>query len=81
MACWMWDTRFLILMVSNRWVVNTDCWMDANRTDTGELVGDLQRFPSGISYLADSLHAMGFKFGLYESAGPETCDGFPGSLG
>jgi alpha-galactosidase len=77
----MRDTRSLISMVSNRGVVNTDCWMDATRTDTGELVGDLLRFRSGIPHLANSLHSMGFKFGLYESAGPETCDGFPGSLG
>jgi len=31
--------------------------------------------------LADYLHARGLKLGLYSSAGPQTCGGYPGSYG
>ena len=30
--------------------------------------------------VADALHEMGFKFGMYGCAGTLTCDGYPGSF-
>lgn len=42
---------------------------------------DFQRFPSGIKALADAVHDLGMKFGIYESAGYLTCQRYPGSLG
>jgi len=52
-----------------------------NRSETGDLVTDPVRFPSGIKSLVDQIHSMGMKFGIYESAGYKTCQRFPGSLG
>ena len=58
-----------------------DCWMANQRSKDGELEPDYERFPSGIKSLADSIHSMGLKFGIYESAGHLTCQRLPGSLG
>ena len=39
------------------------------------------RFPSGIKSLADYVHKLGLKFGIYADYGTRTCAGYPGSLG
>ena len=38
-------------------------------------------FPDGIDGLANKLHAMNLKLGIYSSAGSETCAGYPASIG
>jgi alpha-galactosidase len=60
-----------------------DCWALPSRDGNGNLVPDPVRFPRGIKYLADYVHAKGLKFGIYSSAGTKTCNvnGFPGALG
>jgi len=58
-----------------------DCWMAKERAANGSLVGDPERFPHGIKYLADYIHSKGLKFGIYEDEGTETCGGYPGSEG
>jgi alpha-galactosidase len=58
-----------------------DCWMASERGPEGRLQPHPERFPNGIEPLADYAHSKGLKLGLYESAGTETCQGFPGSLG
>jgi len=42
---------------------------------------DPDKFPNGMRYIADQLHSMGMKFGMYSSAGIYTCGKYPGSLG
>ncbi|HEY1705738.1 MAG TPA: NPCBM/NEW2 domain-containing protein [Trebonia sp.] len=58
-----------------------DCWMASTRDASGNLQADPARFPHGIAWLADQLHAMGLKLGVYEGAGTTTCQGLPGSWG
>ncbi|SFW91249.1 glycoside hydrolase family 27 protein [Amycolatopsis australiensis] len=58
-----------------------DCWMTRSRDGNGNLVADPAKFPSGLKALGDYIHARGLKFGIYESAGTETCQHYPGSLG
>jgi alpha-galactosidase len=58
-----------------------DCWMAPTRAADGELQSDPTRFPNGIAWLADQIHAMGLKLGVYESFGDTTCQGKPGSYG
>jgi alpha-galactosidase len=58
-----------------------DCWEASARAADGELQADPTRFPHGIAWLADQVHAMGLKLGIYESVGTTTCEGYPGSLG
>ena len=57
-----------------------DCWQ-TSRDDQGRIVADPVAFPSGIKALADYIHSLGLKFGLYSDAGLLTCAGRPGSLG
>mmetsp|Transcript_10672 Transcript_10672/g.13266 ORF Transcript_10672/g.13266 Transcript_10672/m.13266 type:complete len:440 (+) Transcript_10672:297-1616(+) len=62
-----------------------DCWeacwrSDFNESDPvetwdkGNIIPAPERFPYGIRNLTDTVHAMGFKFGLYTSAGIHTCN-------
>ena len=56
-----------------------DCWMQKDRDAEGNLQVDPGRFPKGMKPVADAVHALGLKFGIYEDAGWETCGGFAGS--
>ena len=58
-----------------------DCWMAGSRDASGNLVADPTRFPDGIKPVADYVHSLGLKLGIYEDAGTTTCAGFPGSYG
>jgi alpha-galactosidase len=61
------------------YVTIDDCWMAKQRDATGNLQPNRKRFPHGIAPVADSIHAMGLKFGIYEDAGSKTCGGYAGS--
>ncbi|HEX4424481.1 MAG TPA: glycoside hydrolase family 27 protein [Terriglobales bacterium] len=63
-----------------QYVVIDDCWQ-VSRDQDGNIVPDPQHFPSGIKALADYVHSLGLKFGIYSDAGSKTCAGRPGGLG
>ncbi len=63
-----------------QYVVIDDCWQIA-RDAEGNIQADPKRFPSGIKTLADYVHSLGMKFGIYSDAGRKTCGGRPGSRG
>ncbi len=56
-----------------------DGWMAGQRTARGELTGDAAKFPRGIGWLADQVHALGLRFGLYTAIGTRTCQNLPAS--
>jgi len=56
-----------------------DCWMERERGADGKLVANPELFPQGIPALADAIHSMGLKIGIYEDYGTKTCGGFPGT--
>jgi len=64
-----------------------DCWADTTRDANGNIQPDPDRFPSGIPSLTKWLHDQGLSFGLYTSAGNQTCSSggrpapIPGSYG
>jgi alpha-galactosidase len=58
-----------------------DCWAELERDSEGRLVPDDVKFPDGISAVADYVHGLGLKLGIYADAGTDTCAGYPGSLG
>jgi alpha-galactosidase len=58
-----------------------DCWASRERGPDGRLVPDPVKFPSGIKGVADYVHGLGLKLGIYGDAGTKTCAGYPGSLG
>ncbi len=63
-----------------QYVVIDDCWQ-VERDKDGNIVPDAKRFPGGIKPLADYVHSLGLKFGIYSDAGSKTCAGRPGGLG
>jgi alpha-galactosidase len=63
-----------------QYIVIDDCWQ-VSRDSHGDIVADPKRFPSGIKALADYVHSLGLKFGIYSDAGSKTCQGRPGGLG
>jgi alpha-galactosidase len=63
-----------------QYVVIDDCWQ-ISRDPDGNIMVDPQRFPNGIKPLADYVHSLGLKFGIYSDAGARTCQGRPGSRG
>ncbi|MFD5622275.1 ricin-type beta-trefoil lectin domain protein [Streptomyces yangpuensis] len=56
-----------------------DCWMTRSRDAQGNLVVDTAKFPHGMAWLGEYLHAKGLKFGIYQDAGFLTCEKYPGS--
>ena len=56
-----------------------DCWSEPVRDANGRLVASREKFPHGMKYVADYVHARGLKFGMYSCAGATTCAGYPGS--
>lgn len=60
--------------------INLDDGWAGGRDTNGFIYGDTNKFPSGMKSLADYVHSKGFKFGLYTTAGSNTCGGLPGSL-
>jgi alpha-galactosidase len=63
-----------------QYIVIDDCWQ-VSRDANGNIVADAQHFPNGIKALADYVHSLGLKFGIYSDAGSLTCQKRPGGLG
>jgi alpha-galactosidase len=64
------------------YIVIDDCWsVREGRDSNGNLIPDPEKFPNGIKALADYVHSLGLKIGIYSDAAEQTCSGFPGSLG
>jgi alpha-galactosidase len=63
------------------YVIIDDCWSAKERDGEKRLVADSVKFPHGMRYLADYVHARGLKFGMYSDCGFWTCAGYPGSFG
>nr|XP_016794794.2 alpha-N-acetylgalactosaminidase isoform X6 [Pan troglodytes] len=55
-----------------------DCWI-GGRDASGCLMPDPKRFPHGIPFLADYVHSLGLKLGIYADMGNFTCMGYPGT--
>lgn len=62
-----------------QYIIIDDCWA-YDRDSEGNIIADPDRFPSGISALADYVHSKGLKFGIYSDAGKHTCRLKPGSM-
>ena len=70
-----------MLEAGYNYIVLDDGWMAMERGEDGNLIPHPEKFPNGMKALADHLHDLGFKFGLYNCAGSLTCGGYPGSQG
>ncbi|KFY77136.1 hypothetical protein V499_03394 [Pseudogymnoascus sp. VKM F-103] len=60
-----------------------DCWSikDSRDNVTNQIIPDPLKFPTGIKGIADEIHDLGLKVGIYGSAGTKTCGGFPAQIG
>ena len=47
--------------------------MAFNRSADGSQLPDPTKFPQGFKAVADAIHGMGMKSGLYTAKGPHTC--------
>lgn len=54
-------------------VLDDGCY--ANSRVDGKIVNNEARFPGGFRALADHLHGMGLKFGMYNDVGSKLCSG------
>ncbi|KAL0068749.1 hypothetical protein AAF712_004078 [Marasmius tenuissimus] len=58
-----------------------DCWSLKSRDSSSKrIVPDPAKFPDGIAGVANTVHSLGLKIGIYSDAGTATCAGYPGSL-
>ena len=55
-----------------------DCWNTFSRNAKNEQQANSTRFPKGISGLADYVHNLGLKLGLYNDIGSKSCAGYTG---
>ena len=62
------------------YIVIDDCWALRERGADGRMVPDPKKFPHGMKYVADYIHAKGLKFGMYSCCGAMTCASYPASL-
>jgi hypothetical protein len=53
--------------------INIDDGYFGGRDETGRLFADPETFPSGMKALADAIHALGLRAGIYSDAGRDTC--------
>ncbi|XXG96834.1 hypothetical protein Hte_003125 [Hypoxylon texense] len=56
-------------------------WQADTRATNGQQQGNKTTFPSGIKGLADYVHNLGLKIGIYSDSGIYDCDFHPGSWG
>jgi alpha-galactosidase len=57
-----------------------DCWQ-GQRDEQGFIHPDPAKFPAGIKALADYVHSLGLKLGIYSDVGYQTCGGRIASRG
>ena len=63
-----------------KYLIVDDCWQ-GGRDSMGFIYPDKTKFPSGMKFLSDYIHAKGLKFGIYSDPGNMTCAGYLGSRG
>lgn len=69
-----WEGKEISLKDAGYIYVNIDdCWHAKSRDAQGNPQWDTAKFPRGLKWLADTIHQMGLKIGIYSCAGTATC--------
>lgn len=58
-----------------------DCWPALNRSASGDIVPDPEKFPEGMKAFSTALATHGLGLGIYTAHGELTCCNYPGALG
>ena len=58
-----------------------DGWAHRERNEEGHVIVVEDKFPNGIKHVADYVHRLNLKFGIYSDSGNWTCAGSAGSYG
>ncbi|KAK3653084.1 hypothetical protein LTR22_011322 [Elasticomyces elasticus] len=58
-----------------------DCYALKERNETGHMVADPAKFPSGLPAFSAQINKLGMKLAAYGDNGYQTCAGYPGSYG
>lgn len=56
--------------------INIDDGFQGGRSEDGNLKINLHRFPNGLKPVADYIHSLGLKAGIYSDAGRNTCGNY-----
>lgn len=68
--------------IGYKYVILDDCWSAGRNTSgNGSLIVDTTKFPNGMAAVAEYMHSLDLKFGMYSDAGRYTCGKYEGSLG
>ncbi|KAJ4389327.1 hypothetical protein N0V93_006793 [Gnomoniopsis smithogilvyi] len=68
--------------IGYEYVILDDCWSAGRNTSgNGSIIVDTTKFPNGMAAIAEDVHSLGLKFGMYSDAGRYTCGQYEGSLG
>lgn len=68
--------------IGYEYVILDDCWSTGRNTSgNGSIIVNTSIFPNGVAAVADDIHSLGLKFGMYSDAGRYTCGQYEGSLG
>ncbi|KAI9150891.1 glycoside hydrolase family protein [Paramyrothecium foliicola] len=67
--------------VGYEYVILDAGWQSKTRAEDGRQQPNATLFPNGISGVADKVHGLGLKIGIYSDAGIYDCDFKPGSWG
>ncbi|EGX44376.1 hypothetical protein AOL_s00193g104 [Orbilia oligospora ATCC 24927] len=70
------DLGYTYVNIDDGWS-DKDLWRDP---ETKRIIVDTKKFPDGISGLADKVHELGLKLGIYSDRGTKTCASYPGSM-
>ncbi|KAF5310934.1 hypothetical protein D9619_008250 [Psilocybe cf. subviscida] len=70
-----------LLDAGYKYVNLDDCYSEKQRSASGDIVANKERFPSGMNSLTSHIHGLGFKAGIYSDSGWFTCELYPGSFG
>ncbi|MGN6165916.1 MAG: glycoside hydrolase family 27 protein, partial [Flavisolibacter sp.] len=62
-----------------QYIMIDDGWQ-GGRDNKNNIIPYSKKFPSGIKALADYIHGLGMKLGIYSDAAPLTCAGYTASL-
>ena len=60
---------------------SSGCATPAPRAADGSIVPDPAKFPVGLAAVADYVHGLGMRLGIYSAPHAVTCGGYEGSLG